>query len=1634
MFVRGHLASYLFGLALVGVGMPVQAVLAQAYPEDTDALIQLMNPHDPQKRVGAAERLGRTGNPKYAEPLSWALLDRNEGVRVSAAGALGQLPEQAALPRLVHALKREKSDRVRKAVMLGMSSFKSEGVDRLLRDAVLDPFYSASVRRHALSLLAGRDPPRFLDFLREARELSDGLLRSDVETLLREKYSVATPIPSPPVEKAREAEAEKSAILEELQAGAPLPSEPQLPSKEEDKRPRQTGRMVVVGSSAAYSASFLELMRRAAESKVSPGWTYPIGLMVGGGTAYLLTHFSQEIEPGKAFWWASSGAWGLTASHFAANATETHRDSGRRIFNLAGEAVGLSIGGLSARRLDWDARDTMFVNVGGTAGSLFGWGLEIWSGSPNDKAKAGALSLIGAAGGLTTAAMTTSRVQLQKRDSATLAFSLGYGAWWGVWGPELIENDPTSTRRTGGTLAGLSAGYATGLYMAHVHSPSQPAVGRSFAGAALGSQFGAGLGFLLYDRFDTEAAAIMQVSGIVGLLTGANYERLFPESRSQPGFKTWIMLSGAYYGALAPGALDLEPKLERKGSGVLVGFPTLIAGVLSVGNAVEMNAKETQGLFLGEGLGGVLGVGGGLMTVSNRQTFSILMMSGGAVGSAVGYRMSHILTTDFTERDKAFITFASFSGSWYGGWTPALLRENEVSAARVFGGILFAGPLSLAVALAAANRYDIQPRTNHGLFLGEVVGGLFGTGLGRAMLTDFRTGVSLMMGGGLLGSVGGYAFARNMAPPSPTRTWREKTLILFGTGSGVWYGSWLARVFRIRDHEVSGDRVLGGGLLGGTTLLTSTLWITNHHDVRPRVLPGLFFGQIFGATLGGGIGLLASSPSQPGADFDTRRRIRREVDRSYYAMMGGGLAGMWGGYQFATRMAEPRPFRGPREIGLYFFSSYAGAWYGAWLPTLSQDRVGRVEERHVYGGMMVGVPTAMATSIWINNHVELEKRTVPGLAVGQALGMSAGTGVSLLFLSDSIGVRTMMLGGGALGTLGGYAFARSMAEPSPFRGPRESAAVVLSGLSGAWYGSWAGSLLPESQVIERSENRRITGGFLTGAPLGVALSTWLVNHNEVSNRDLTGIFGGEAFGWSMGSGLGLMTLSSRRVTTSFMLAGGAVGGLSGFWITRRLPPRAAEEYKPLIALTTASGLWYGAWAPTFTAKTSREVESQRVWGGVLIGGPLGLASGLIMRHQAVSAPGYTGFFLGEFLGSMAGAGAGFAFESPYRTTTAMMLGGGLTLGLAGTKTLPGVSLSKGQKGALAIGGFYGGVYGSLVPFVIEGRRAEVERQQIMGGAMLGVPAGLVLATANFGRWDPPVGSLPFTWLSGIVGSSAGLGMGLVIEDWNSRQVILSMYSTGLSALALGARAAPEVRFSRGAVLFSTFGTLYGFTQGLVLASFSESSARQTGGALLLGSAAGLGTSLILTHDLTVGTGQAAVAYTGGLWGAAIGSMLAQAVESDSEDTSTAAVIVSNAGQIATTYSLLYLQIPPKRMGWINLFGLTGLGLGSAIGLPLSEGGDVFFVSAPVGSLAGLITGAIVTSRWDWEEGSRQESDSKLGSLASRWMRDVSNDTRRGWKTLVPNVDWVLPRFNAIPDPMGAPEDMRYTAGVEVWYH
>jgi hypothetical protein len=370
---------------------------------------------------------------------------------------------------------------------------------------------------------------------------------------------------------------------------------------------------------------------------------------------------------------------------------------------------------------------------------------------------------------------------------------------------------------------------------------------------------------------------------------------------------------GAWNGLLAPGLgharFDTVSGQQSSG-GFLVGggagsllatalVPALDLDPDLIGNALALDLMLTGA-----------GAGGGAL-ISRRYDASVWgALAGGASGLVLGGALHRSIELD--DRRQPLLRLSTLEGLWFGGWVPFVVRAREqVTARQVIGG-LAAGGLGGA-ALAALAGSVVQPdgreagtvglttaigaslaggsaliadtlpgRARVGLLLGGSGAGLLAGALGARSI-DLTAGAGYASMGSLLGASEGLVFAwagradggadyggaalvgaglgstMGLVVASNPRWMEGRGLPAAGfAGWGAWMGAFGGALINRDPHEVTLGGLAGAnaGLLGGLGLLATGA-------VEPRDFGWLSAFGAGGTVLGGGVGALISSRTDP---------------------------------------------------------------------------------------------------------------------------------------------------------------------------------------------------------------------------------------------------------------------------------------------------------------------------------------------------------------------------------------------------------------------------------------------------------------------------------------------------------------------------------------------------------------------------------------------------------------------------------------------------------------------------------------------------------------------------------------------------------------------------------------------------
>ena len=378
----------------------------------------------------------------------------------------------------------------------------------------------------------------------------------------------------------------------------------------------------------------------------------------------------------------------------------------------------------------------------------------------------------------------------------------------------------------------------------------------------------------------------------------------------------------------------------------------------------------------------------------------------------------------------------------------------------------------------------------------------------------------------------------------------------------------------------------------------------------------------------------------------------------------------------------------------------------------------------------------------------------------------------------------------------------------------------------------------------------------------------------------------------------------------------------------------------------------------------------------MLGAAAGLTTGVVLSQYSSRSTSETAevFVIGT-LGSLAGGGA--AYLTPNSSNDIHADGWltltGTALGLtAGALLAPHTSYETEDYALATFMGLYGGVQGSLLPGTWTDDWTEPGEHfttQVTGGAMLGTALGTAsgLALSQYANFS--VDDVNELALGAIASSIFGAGIGLMVpvdQPADARPWATGLQVAGLLGTAATGFLAPHTDFSKGDRALGFLATAYGAWQGAGASLLLNGSDRQVAGAVLATTALGAAGGAAISQYVDASQSELLAAFSGSVWGAWIGGMGSIALEQDFD------VEMTSNGQLAGFFvgsdlglalsSLAMsplMEMDPLRVGWINIYGLSGMALGSALAAIFPK--VPFWTSNVTGASAGLIVGAVVTS-------------------------------------------------------------------------
>jgi hypothetical protein len=583
---------------------------------------------------------------------------------------------------------------------------------------------------------------------------------------------------------------------------------------------------------------------------------------------------------------------------------------------LLGQVVGATSGFVLSRFIQPTLWDDAVAVGGGVVGGTLGVGLSMLATDEPGRAEIGSMfagSLLGL-GGL---ALTQHYSPLEGADFLALPIGASFGGMFGRLLPTLDDTriGPLDRTATGGLVVGLTGGTVAAMATRHLTDARPGTVALTGLGGVDGLLTGLGVGLLIDGPVgESRAQRIGAVAGAAaGLGIGAGLWPRLQVRGADAAMIASLLGLGAWNGLLAPGLghADLGTVSERHtAGGVLVGagasslLATALVPALDLDRDLIGNALALDVLLTGAGAGtGAL--------ISQRHDASVWgALAGGTTGLVLGAALHRSIELD--DRRIPLLRLTILEGLWLGGWLPFTLRDREqVTSRQLIGGLAAGGLGGAALATLAGSAFQpdgqatataaltsaigaslaggsaliagsLPSRARVGLLLGGTGAGLLVGSLG-ARSVDLGAGAGYAAVGTMLGASEGLVFAWSgradggadyagaalvgagagstmglVAASNPQ--WMEgRALPAAGfAGWGAWMGSFAGALINRDPHEVT-----LGGLAGANAGALAGLGLLASGTVEPRDFGWLSAFGAAGTVLGGGVGALFSTRTDP---------------------------------------------------------------------------------------------------------------------------------------------------------------------------------------------------------------------------------------------------------------------------------------------------------------------------------------------------------------------------------------------------------------------------------------------------------------------------------------------------------------------------------------------------------------------------------------------------------------------------------------------------------------------------------------------------------------------------------------------------------------------------------------------------
>jgi hypothetical protein len=1029
---------------------------------------------------------------------------------------------------------------------------------------------------------------------------------------------------------------------------------------------------------------------------------------------------------------------------------------------LLGLSLGATAGVALAHATDATGGEVGVAGTAGVVGLLAGAGLgwaqpcpisavagvrSCTSQAPRVGALVGSLSLMGGAIALEPTLHLESTLGPDAAKLGVLGGTFGFADGLllaGALAPDGVISGTTSRQAWGGILFGTTVEASAGVVASKwVRLQSGDRLFLT-SGKVAGGLFGLGAAMLARDQTGA-TDTLATLAGSWGGLAAATAAQMYTPLDSTDGASAAVGATfGGLVGTLVP-SLD-EPTwqgLHRKtGGGLLLGLSAGAIGGAAISHATGASERSLGLTALGGFDGLATGLGLGLLGSSDESSRStrIGLVAGTSAGLALGGLVWPRLTLG--PDDGALIAVSTVFGGWTGAWLSTLGHASfsTVQSRNSWGGFLAGAGLSsigaslLAPVVEVDDDFLVDASAAYAIFSAAGAGG------GALLSKRDDAPVWGMLGVGTAGLLAGAGLHRSIAFDQTTAPY-----LAFATAEGAWLGGWIpALTDNPTDRQRTGALVLGGfGGLGAAYLSTAV--------VRPDgdLLGDAALVDVLWTAAGAGAGALVSTSDKA----------------PVWGMLGAGVAGTIVGGAL-HRQIELTSADAP----LLTLAGGEGAWLGGWIPEL----LDKPTSRQRVGALALGGFGGLGLATVASPFLRLDADFAVNAAALNALFAGAGAGAGALVSTSDKAPVWGLLAAGTAGFIAGGALHRSIELSSA-----DAPLLTLAGGEGTWLGAWIPALFDDPTGRQRAGALAL-GGF-GGLGLATVASPFLHVDGDVAVNAaaLNALFAGA------GAGAGLLAGTGDKAPVWSLLGAGTAGLLAGGALHRSIELDAADA--PLITLSTAEGLWLGAWLP-YALHASDEVTGRQRLGGLMLGG-MGAAGLSTLASGALTlAPDTAGYgALGSAVGASLGGGLSLLSPSLHDRAGVGVMLGGTGVGLAAGLGL--APLLRDESGARLVGGAATGAGLGLSEGLLFAWSGGASGGQQFGGAALlgsGIGASLGLAavaspfgehgsapaTAGFAAWGAFSGSLAGSLIGydarnvvfgGLIGANAGFlaGYGLL---------------------------------------------------------------------------------------------------------------------------------------------------------------------------------------------------------------------------------------------------------------------------------